>query len=98
MSRSNGAKSLHFPCECVSAVDEHYSDPWASIAKYRLIPNGTKEQILNLVAERPKTISQLAKELDMTPPSVFVHVNEMLAGEVIRDSEKLEKLHPKERY
>ena len=24
---------LNFPCECVSAKEENYSDPWANIAK-----------------------------------------------------------------
>lgn len=89
---------LHFPCECVSARNENYSDPWAGIAKNRLIVDGTKEQILNLVAREPRTISQLAKELKIAPPSVHTHINEMLTSELIRDSEEWEKLHPKERY
>jgi DNA-binding transcriptional ArsR family regulator len=89
---------LYFPCECVSARNENYSDPWAGIAKNRLLMNGTKEQILNLVAREPRTISQLAKELKIAPPSVHTHINEMLASELLRDSEEWEKLHPKERY
>jgi DNA-binding transcriptional ArsR family regulator len=89
---------LYFPCECVSARSENYSDPWAGIAKNRLLMNGTKEQILNLVAREPRTISQLAKELKIAPPSVHTHINDMLASELLRDSEEWEKLHPKERY
>ena len=89
---------LHFACECVSARNENYTDPWAGIAKNRLLMNGTKEQILNLVAREPRTISQLAKELKIAPPSVHTHINEMLASELLRDSEEWEKLHPKERY
>lgn len=98
MSNSNGFKGLYFPCECVSARKENYSDPWAGVAKNKLILNGTKEQILNLVAREPQTISQLAKELKIAPPSVHKHINEMLASELLRDSEEWEKLHPKERY
>ena len=98
MSVSEHTFRLLFPCDCVSAVDENYSDPWAGIAKNRLLMNGTKEQILNLVAREPRTISQLAKELKIAPPSVHTHINEMLASELLRDSIEWEKLHPKERY
>lgn len=89
---------LYFPCECVSARNENYSDPWAGIAKNKLIMDGTKEQILNLVAREPRTISQLAKELAIAPPSVHTHINELLTSELLRDSEEWEKLHPKEHY
>src|SRR5215211_3144206 len=89
---------LYFPCECISAREENYSDPWAGVAKNKLIVNGTKEQILNLVAKQPRTISQLAKELNIAPPTVHTHINEMVVSELLRDSEEWEKLHPKERY
>jgi hypothetical protein len=98
MSVSKDFNELYFPCECVSARNENYSDPWAGIAKNRLLMNGTKEQIINLVAREPRTISQLAKELNIAPPSVYTHINEMLASELLRDSAEWEKLHPKERY
>jgi hypothetical protein len=98
MSVTQNTLRLHFPCDCVSAVDENYSDPWAGIAKNRLLPGGTKEEIMNLIAESPKTISQLANALDLAAPSVFKHVSEMLESELIRDSAEWEKLHPKERY
>lgn len=89
---------LHFPCECVSARNENYSDPWAGVAKNRLIVDGTKEQIINRVAREPRTISQLAKELKIAPPSVHKHISELLTSELLRDSLEWEKLHPKERY
>ncbi len=98
MSIPEGFKGLYFPCECVSARKENYSDPWAGVAKNRLIVDGTKEKILNLVANEPRTISQLAKELKIAPPTVHTHINEMLTSELLRDSEEWEKLHPKERY
>ena len=98
MSVSEHTFRLLFPCDCVSAVDENYSDPWAGIAKNRLLADGTKEDIINLIAESPKTISQLAKALELSAPSVYKHINEMLENEIIRDSEEWEKLHPKERY
>ena len=98
MSRSKKFNDLFFPCECVSGRSENYSDPWAGIAKNRLIVDGTKEQILNIVAREPRTISQLAKELEMAPPSVHAHVTEMMTSELLRDSAVTEKLHSKERY
>lgn len=98
MNIPKGFEGLYFPCECVSARKENYSDPWAGISKNRLLMNGTKEQILNLVAQEPRTISQLAKELKIAPPTVHAHINEMLTSELLRDSEDWEKRHPKERY
>ena len=97
----NGSKKfndLFFPCECVSARTENYSDPWAGIAKNRLIVDGTKEQILNIVAREPRTISQIAKELKIAVPSVHAHIGDMLTSELLRDSEVTKKLHSKERY
>jgi DNA-binding transcriptional ArsR family regulator len=98
MSVHNNTFRLHFPCDCVSEADENYSDPWAGITKSRLLGGGTKEEILNLISDSPKTISQLANALNLSAPSVYKHVNELLASELIRDSAEWEKLHPKERY
>lgn len=93
-----GVKGLRFPCECVSASGGGYTDPWADITKRKLLPNGTKEQILILLAEEPKTISQLAEALSLSPPSVYTHINDMLNSELLRESEQFEKRHPSERY
>src|SRR5215204_1044576 len=91
-------KGLRFPCECVSASPGGYSDPWADITKNKLLSNGTKEQILNLVAREPQTISQLAQALKLSPPSVHTHINEMMKSELLRESGEWEKKHPTERY
>ena len=91
-------KGLRFPCECVSNSAGGYSDPWAEITKRRLLPNGTKEQILTLLAQEPKTISQLAGALNLSAPSVHTHINDMLQSELVRESEEFEKKHPTERY
>jgi DNA-binding transcriptional ArsR family regulator len=98
MSLSKKPKSLQFPCECVSGGHGGYSDPWAEITKNRLLPDGTKEEILNLVAREPKTISQLAEALDLSPPSVHTHINDMMKSELLRESEEWEKKYPTERY
>lgn len=97
MSADN-SKGLRFPCECVSALPGGYTDPWADITKRKLLPNGTKEQIVTLVAEEPKTISQLAQALNLSAPSVHTHINDMLNSELLRESEEYEKKHPTERY
>lgn len=91
-------KGLRFPCECVSGLVGGYSDPWADVAKKKLLPNGTKEQIVTLLAEEPKTISQLAQALNLSAPSVFTHINDMIQSELLRESEEFEKRHPSERY
>jgi DNA-binding transcriptional ArsR family regulator len=98
MSNPDNFKSLRFPCECVSGAAGGYSDPWADVTKRKLLPNGTKEEILNLVAREPKTISQLAEALDLSPPSVHTHINDMMKSELLRESEEWEKKHPAERY
>ena len=91
-------KGLRFPCECVSNSPGGYTDPWADITKRKLLPNGTKEQILTLLADEPKTLSQLAHALNLSPPSVHTHINDMLKSELLRESEEFEKRHPSERY
>jgi len=91
-------KGLRFPCECVSGLAGGYSDPWADVTKRKLLPNGTKEQIVTLLAEEPKTISQLAQALNLSAPSVHTHINDMLQSELLRESEEFEKRHPSERY
>ena len=91
-------KVLRFPCECVSGLASGYTDPWAEVTKRRLLPNGTKEQILNHLAHEPKTLSQLAQALNLSPPSVHTHISEMLQSELVRESEEFEKKHPTERY
>jgi DNA-binding transcriptional ArsR family regulator len=98
MSVPAGFKGLHFPCECVSARAGGYSDPWAEITKNKLLPNGTKEEILNVLAQEPKTITQIAEALSLSAPSVHTHVSDMLRSELLREAVKSEKTHPAERY
>ena len=91
-------KGLRFPCECVSNSPGGYSDPWADITKRKLLPNGTKEQILTLLADEPKTLSQLAQALNLSAPTVHTHISDMLKSELLRESQEFEKRHPSERY
>jgi hypothetical protein len=49
MSIPDNRKGLRIACECVSARRGGYSDQWAAVAKIKLLPDGIKEEILNLV-------------------------------------------------
>lgn len=98
MSVSAGFEGLHFPCECVSSRTGGYSDPWAEITRNKLLPNGTKEEILNIVAQGPRTITQIAEALDLSAPSVHTHITDMVRSELLREAVESEKIHPAERY
>jgi hypothetical protein len=91
------ARGLRFPCECVS-VQRGYSDPWAAITQKKLLNDGTKERILNIVAREPGTIARIAKELGLSQPAVHAHVADMLASELLREAKEWEKTHPAENY
>jgi DNA-binding transcriptional ArsR family regulator len=98
MANPDGLKGLRFPCDWRTAEAGGYSDPWSDITKRKLLSNGTKEAILNLVAREPRTISQLAEALKLSPPSVHTHINDMMKSELLRESEEWEKNYPTERY
>lgn len=98
MSVPAGFKGLRYPCECVSSNPDGYSDPWAEITKNKLLPNGTKEEILNVLAKEPKTITQVAEALNLSAPSVHTHISDMLRSELLREAAEWEKTHPAERY
>ena len=83
MTASAGFKGLRFPCECVSSRPGGYSDPWAEITKNKLLPDGTKEEILNALAQGPKTITQIAEALGLSCPSIHAHVTDMLRSELL---------------
>jgi len=97
MSVQDGGRRLEFACECVSAHGG-YGDPWAGLAQRKLLSHGTKEEILCSVARGPKTIAQLARELSLSPPSVFSHITELVTSDLIRAADGFPKLHPSERY
>ena len=98
MTVPEGRQGLRFACQCVSALESARSDPWAAVAQKKLLPDGTKEEILNLVAGGPKTVAQLAKELGLSSPSVLTHVRAMMESELLRESEEMERRYPAERF
>ncbi|HET9531888.1 MAG TPA: winged helix-turn-helix domain-containing protein [Blastocatellia bacterium] len=97
MTKQAKYNGLEFPCECVSSKTG-YSDPWAGVTQNNLLPDGTKEEILNLVADEPKTVAQIAKRLNLSQPSVHRHINDMMTSELIRESDEWERKYPAERY
>jgi DNA-binding transcriptional ArsR family regulator len=98
MTVTAGFKGLRFPCECVSSRPGGYSDPWAEITRNKLLPDGTKEEILNVLAQGPNTITQIAEVLALSAPTVHGHISEMLRSELLREAVEWEKTHPAERY
>ena len=98
MTVPEGFRGLRFPCECVSSRRGGYSEPWAAVTKNKLLPDGTKEEILNLVAQEPRTISQVAEALSLSAPSVYTHVRDLLKSELLREAVEWERAHPAERY
>lgn len=79
-------RGLRFPCSCASATSVPNA-PWVAVAKQGKLYDGTKERILNATHRRPRTVSQLAEELDLSPPTVHRHAGELLASELIREVE-----------
>ncbi|MFN2532646.1 MAG: ArsR family transcriptional regulator [Pyrinomonadaceae bacterium] len=98
MSKPARFRRLRFPCECVSSATGGYSDPWAEITKNKMLPNGTKEEILNVLAQGPRTISQIAEVLGLSVPSIHKHVNDMMRSELLCEAVEWRKAHPAERY
>lgn len=97
MTVPEGRQGLRFACQCVSSRPAN-CDPWTAIAQNNLLPDGTKEEILNLVASGPLTVAQMAKELGLSPPSVLTHVQAMMESELLRESEEMERRYPAERF
>jgi DNA-binding transcriptional ArsR family regulator len=56
-----------------------------AVSQQRKLNDGTKERILNALYRRPRTIAQLAQQLDLSPPTVHRHIMELLANELIRE-------------
>ena len=83
-SHVGGRLPLRFACSCASAVPVA-GEPWVAIAKHGKLADGTKERILNALYREPRTVTQLAQLLELSPPTVHRHVTEMLASELIRE-------------
>lgn len=98
MSLYEDRHGLTFACQCVSARESTKTDPWTAIAQKKLLLDGTKEEILNAVARKPKTVAQVAKELGLSSPTVLTHIRALIESELLRESEDVERRYPAERF
>jgi DNA-binding transcriptional ArsR family regulator len=84
LPRVTDERRLRLACSCASA-SAVMSDPRAAIPRDGKLNDGTKELILNALADQPRTITQLADLLGISSPAVHRHVTDLLASEVIRE-------------
>jgi biotin operon repressor len=77
---------LQFACDCVSHLHQPTRDPWSYVSRAGLIGSKTKELILNQTYRQPKTVTQLAKEIGLSQPAVYKHVQELLASDMLREA------------
>lgn len=91
---------LQFACDCVSQLHQPSRDPWSHVSRAGLISGETKEIILNKTYRRPKTVTQLAKEIGLSQPVIYKHVQDLLASDVIREADlpEAEKSYRVEKY
>ena len=91
---------LEFACDCVSFLHRPSRDPWSHVSRAKLISSETKEIILNKTYRRPKTVTQLAKEIGLSQPAIYKHVKELLASDMMREAHlpEAEKSYRVEKY
>jgi DNA-binding transcriptional ArsR family regulator len=91
---------LQFACDCVSFLHRSFRDPWSYVSRAGLISSETKEIILNKTYRQPKTVTQLAKEIGLSQPAIYKHVQELLASDMLREAHlpNGEKAYRVERY
>ena len=94
------ARILQFACDCVSRLHDTIRDPWSYISRAGLISSETKEIILNKTYRQPKTVTQLAKEIGLSQPAIYKHVQELLASDLLREADlsEAEKTYRVEKY
>jgi DNA-binding transcriptional ArsR family regulator len=91
---------LQFACDCVSHLYQPVRDPWSYVSRAGLISNETKEIILNKTYRQPKTVTQLAREIGLSQPAIYKHVQELLASDLLREADlpSAEKSYRVEKY
>jgi DNA-binding transcriptional ArsR family regulator len=91
---------LQFACDCVSHLHQPLRDPWSYVTRAGLISSETKEIILNKTYREPKTVTQLAREIGLSQPAIYKHVKELLASDMMRETQlpDAEKAYRVEKY
>ncbi len=86
-SRPVTGRILQFACDCVSHLFQPIRDPWSYVSRAGLISSETKEIVLNKTYREPKTVTQLAKEIGLSQPAIYKHVQELLASDMLREAD-----------
>jgi len=99
-NKTTSERFLQFACDCVSSLHETLRDPWSYVSRHGLIAGETKETILNNTYRKPKTVTQLAREMDLSQPAISKHVKELLAADMLREANlpSSEKTYRIEKY
>lgn len=84
--RRTSGRILQFACDCVSQLHTAVRDPWSYVSRAGLISSETKEIILNKTYRQPKTVTQLAKEIGLSQPAIYKHVQELLGSDMLREA------------
>jgi DNA-binding transcriptional ArsR family regulator len=98
--KQTSGRILQFACDCVSHLRQPIRDPWSYVSRAGLISSETKEIILNKTYRQPKTVTQLAKEIGLSQPAIYKHVQELLASDMLREAHlpNDEKIYRVEKY
>ena len=86
-SRQLSGRILQFACDCVSHLFQPIRDPWSYVSRAGLISSETKEIVLNKTYREPKTVTQLAKEIGLSQPAIYKHVQELLGSDMLREAD-----------
>ncbi len=95
--KSARSHRIKFPCDCISATNA-CEEPWARVAKDGMFKDGTKEDLLNILKDEPRTIAQLAKEMDLSQPTIFRHISDLARHRLVREVSPDKKGYEFERY
>jgi DNA-binding transcriptional ArsR family regulator len=85
--KQTSGRFLQFACDCVSYLHDIIRDPWSYVSRAGLISSETKEIILNKTYRQPRTVTQLAKEIGLSQPAIYKHVQELLASDMLREAD-----------
>lgn len=55
---------------------------------FKVLASDTRVQILKSLDQRPKTVSELARELELNKATVFEHLQQLVNGELVKKKDK----------
>jgi len=92
----DGPHILRFSCNCINSLE----DPWSYISNSGSLSSETRQIIMNKIYKKPKTITQLAKEIGLSQPAIYKHVADLLREGLLREVEvpRSERAFKREKY